>query len=217
MYLTEPDHWAKLEVVHCGADLDRYPLVPPRQGPGFVVLCVARLAPQKGLEVLLSAVKQLADRGTDISLVLVGEGPMRARLGHRAERLGITDRVVMKGAVGQDEMASYYAGADVFCLPSFAEGVPVVLMEAMASGRPVVTTRIAGVPELVDDGVSGLLVAPGNAGQLAAALERLATSPEEREEMGRAGRQKVVEEFDSETCAAQLGTLFDEMGRGTGW
>ena len=217
MYLTEPDHWAKLAVVHCGADLGRYPLVAPRQGPGFVVLCVARLAPQKGLEVLLSAVKQLADGGTDAKLVLVGEGPMRARLGRQAERLGITDRVVMEGAVGQDEMAVYYACADVFCLPSFAEGVPVVLMEAMASGRAVVTTRVAGVPELVDDGVSGLLVAPGNAGQLAAALERLATSPEEREKMGLAGRQKIVEEFDAESCAVQLATIFEEMARGTAW
>ena len=114
-------------------------------------------------------------------------------------------------------MAGYYAGADVFCLPSFAEGVPVVLMEAMASGRAVVTTRIAGVPELVDDGISGLLVVPGNVGQLATALERLASSPEEREKMGLAGRHKVIEEFDAEKCAAQLATVFEEMGRGRAW
>ena len=211
MYLSEPDHWAKMHVVHCGADLSRYPLEPPRQGPGFVVLSVARLAAQKGLEVLFSAVKLIADSGTDVQLVLVGDGPMRARLHRRAERLGITDRVALAGAVGQDEMADYYAGADVFCLPSFAEGVPVVLMEAMASGRPVVATRIAGVPELVEDGVSGLLVAPGNADELALALERLASSPRDRERMGPAGRRKVVEDFDSEKCAAQLARVFQEM------
>ena len=208
MYVSEPDDWAKLRVVHCGADLSRYPLAPPRQGPGFVVLCVARLAAQKGLDVLLSAVKLLADGGTDVQLVLVGDGPMRDRLTRRAERLGIKGRVVLEGAVGQDEMAAYYAGADVFCLPSFAEGVPVVLMEAMASGRAVVATRVAGVPELVEDGVSGLLVAPGNAEELAAALQRLASSPEERESMGLAGRRKVVEEFDAEKCAAQVAQLF---------
>ena len=133
---------------------------------------------------------------------------MRDRLTRRAERLGIKGRVVLEGAVGQDEMAAYYAGADVFCLPSFAEGVPVVLMEAMASGRAVVATRVAGVPELVEDGVSGLLVAPGNAEELAAALQRLASSPEERESMGLAGRRKVVDEFDAEKCAAQLAHLF---------
>ncbi len=210
MYVSEPDDWAKLRVVHCGADLSRYPLAPPRRGPGFVVLCVARLAAQKGLDVLLSAVKLLADGGTDVQLVLVGDGPMRDRLTRRAERLGIKGRVVLEGAVGQDEMAAYYAGADVFCLPSFAEGVPVVLMEAMASGRAVVATRVAGVPELVEDGVSGLLVAPGNAEELAAALQRLASSPEERESMGRAGRRKVVDEFDAEKCAAQLAQLFRE-------
>ncbi len=214
MYLSEPDDWAKLRVVHCGADLSRYPLAPPRRGPGFRVLCVARLAPQKGLEVLLGAVKLLAGRGIDVHLVLVGDGPMRERLRLRAERLQITDRVTLMGAVGQDDMAAYYAGADVFCLPSFAEGVPVVLMEAMASGRAVVATRVGGVPELVEDGASGLLVAPGNVDELAAALERLASSPEEREKMGLTGRQEVVEDFDARKCAAQLAALFQEMSTG---
>ncbi len=208
MYVSQPEHWEKLEIIHCGADLGRYPFQPPRQGAGFVVLCVARLAAQKGLEVLLSAVKVVAERGIDVQLVLVGEGPMRERLLRRAERLGITHRVKLEGAVGQDEMARYYAKADVFCLPSFAEGVPVVLMEAMASGRAVVATRIAGVPELVEEGVSGLLVAPGNVDELAGALERLSSSPEEREKMGVAGRQKVVEDFDAEGNAAELAQLF---------
>jgi colanic acid/amylovoran biosynthesis glycosyltransferase len=208
MYLSEPDDWEKLQVVHCGVDLSRYPLQPPRRGPGFVVLCVARLAAQKGLEVLLGAVRVIADRGIDIRLVLVGEGPMRARLQRRAQRLGIADRVTLEGAVGQDEMAGYYAGADVFCLPSFAEGVPVVLMEAMATGRAVAATRIAGVPELVEEEVSGLLVAPGNVAQLADALSRLASSPEQRERMGMAGRCKVVQDFDAESCAARLAKLF---------
>ena len=85
MYLTEPEHWAKLRVVHCGADLSRYRLAPPRKGPGFVVLCVARLAPAKGLEVLLSAMKVIIDRGAEARLVLVGDGPLRERL-RRAPR-----------------------------------------------------------------------------------------------------------------------------------
>ncbi len=213
MYLTEPEHWAKLRVVHCGADLSRYPLVSPRKGPGFVVLCVARLAPAKGLEVLLSAMKVIIDRGAEARVVLVGDGPLRERLRRCARDLGIADRVSLEGAVGQDDIGRYYAEADVFCLPSFAEGVPVVLMEAMATGRAVVATRIAGVPELVEDGVSGLLVAPGNVDELAVALDRLASSPEEREKMGLSGHRRVAEEFDAEKCAAQLAKLFQEMGR----
>jgi glycosyltransferase involved in cell wall biosynthesis len=144
-------------------------------------------------------------------LVLVGEGPMRERLLRRSKRLGITDRVRLEGAVGQDAMARYYAGADVFCLPSFAEGVPVVLMEAMASGRPVVATRIAGVPELVEEGVSGYLVAPGNVEELADALERLSSSPGDRGTMGIAGRRKVVDDFDAQHCATELAKLFRTM------
>ena len=101
--------------------------------------------------------------------------------------------------------------ADVFCLPSFAEGVPVVLMEAMATGRPVIATRIAGVPELVEDGISGLLVAPGNFEELADALLRLSVSPEERESLGLAGRHKVEEAFDSGHCAAELAKVFTDM------
>jgi glycosyltransferase involved in cell wall biosynthesis len=108
-------------------------------------------------------------------------------------------------------MASYYADADVFCLPSFAEGVPVVLMEAMATGRPVIATRITGIPELIEDGVSGLLVAPGSLDQLVAALETLAASRELREQMGLAGRHKVEEEFDARRCASQVAAIFRSM------
>jgi glycosyltransferase involved in cell wall biosynthesis len=210
MYLSTPEHWAKLHVVHCGVDPQAYPYVPPPKHTGVSVLCVSRLAAGKGIELLISATAVLGERGTDARLVIVGSGPVEADLRRQAERLGIADRVSLEGAVGQDDIARYYAEADIFCLPSFAEGVPVVLMEAMATGRPVVTTWITGVPELVESGVSGLLVPPGSLEALTGALERLAASPEMREQFGLAGRRRVSEGFDSGQNAAQLARVFGE-------
>ena len=208
MYLSEPEHWKKLCIVHSGVELDRYVPSALPESPGLSVLCVARFVPAKGLELLVDAVGALRGRGADVRVTLVGEGPLGRSLRSRAERLGMAEHVVFPGPVGQDDMAGYYAECDVFCLPSFAEGVPVVLMEAMASGRPVVATRIAGIPELVEDGVSGLLVAPGSTEQLTRALERLAASRELRVRMGLAGRRKVEERFDSRRCAAQAADVF---------
>ena len=108
-------------------------------------------------------------------------------------------------------MREQLAAADVFCLPSFAEGLPVVLMEAMASGLPVVATRIAGVAELVEDGVEGLVVRPGRADELEEALARLATDPDFRRRAGAAGRAKVEREHDIRTIGAQLAGLHREF------
>jgi colanic acid/amylovoran biosynthesis glycosyltransferase len=216
MYVSAPQHWAKLHVVHCGVDFARYPYVAPTPKPGLSVLCVCRLAPEKGLEVLMRAIAVVAKEGIDVRLVLVGSGPLEATLRCKATDLGLEARVSFEGAVGQDDMARYYAEADVFCLPSFAEGVPVVLMEAMATGRPVIATWIAGVPELVEDGISGLLVAPGNFEELADALLRLSVSPEERESLGLAGRHKVEKAFDSGHCAAELARVFTDMALSRG-
>jgi glycosyltransferase involved in cell wall biosynthesis len=117
------------------------------------------------------------------------------------------------GAVGQDQLLSRYATADLFCLPSFAEGIPVVAMEAMAMELPVVTTRITGIPELVDDGTNGVLVAPGRLDELTAALERLVRSPEERRRLGAAGREKVCRDYDvAASAAAMRGVLEAELG-----
>ena len=211
MYLSGPEHWGKLRIVHCGADLERYPYVAPKEATNLSVLCVCRLVPEKGLDVLVGAIASIARGGTDIQLVIVGSGALEDSLRRNVQQLGLEGRVFFEGAVGQDDMASYYANADVFCLPSFAEGVPVVLMEAMATGRPVVATRITGIPELVEDGVSGLLVAPGSLEQLVGALERLAASRELRGRMGLAGRQKVEAEFDARRCAGQVAEVFRSM------
>jgi colanic acid/amylovoran biosynthesis glycosyltransferase len=194
MKLVEPAQWRKLEIVHCGVDPRDF--APAERGgrAGLQVLCVGRLVPDKGQSILLEALAELRRRDVALSATFAGDGPDRGALEAQASRLGVD--VEFTGAVGQGRIRELYAAADVFCLPSFAEGVPVVLMEAMATGLPVVTTRIMGIPELVEDGVAGVLVAPGRSGELADALEALAGDPTRREAMGRAGRAKVVSEYD---------------------
>jgi colanic acid/amylovoran biosynthesis glycosyltransferase len=128
-----------------------------------------------------------------------------------SQSLGLTSQVCFPGAVGQDDIHALYASASIFCLPSFAEGVPVVLMEAMAMEIPVVTTRITGIPELVDDDRSGVLVAPGRADHLAEALERLLLDPALCRDMGSRARKKVLDEFNTDGSVKQLYALFLEQ------
>jgi colanic acid/amylovoran biosynthesis glycosyltransferase len=213
--VVEEHHWAKIHVIHCGVDPDHYQAVPapsedggPRDRP-FRLLMVGRLVSVKGPSVLVEALSHLKRAGREVDAVLVGDGPRRARLERMAEQFDVSDRVTFAGAVGQDVMREFYVGADVFCLPSFFEGLPVVLMEAMAMELPVVTTAITGVPELVEDGRSGLLVRPGRADLLAEAIARMQdSSPEERRAMGRAGRERVLAEFDVSDSARRLRSLF---------
>ena len=219
MGLCEPDLWERLHVVHVGIPIDRFTPadpVPAANGNGAsngnghrpTVLYIGRLVPEKGQAVLLEAVAELARRGTDVEVALAGEGSLRVDLEAKAGRLGIADRVRFLGAVGQDELHRLYEGAAIFCLPSFAEGVPVVLMEAMAMGLPVVTTSIAGIPELIEDGRSGVLVAPGRPDRLADSLAALAADGEMRRRLGEGGREAVQRGFDCEATAAQLRDVF---------
>lgn len=204
MKLVEPGHWGRLEIVHCGVDPTVFAPVDRsgRAGP-LRVLNVGRLVPDKGQAVLLEAMALLEARGIEVELTFVGDGPDRTALEAAAG-----PSVRFAGAVGQDRIRALYEEADAFCLPSFAEGVPVVLMEAMATGLPVVTTRIAGIPELVEDGAGGLLVAPGRADVVAAALERLAGDPELRARMGRAGRERVLAAYGIADAVERLAELY---------
>ncbi|NCO86554.1 MAG: glycosyltransferase family 4 protein [Rhodobacterales bacterium] len=194
--------WGKLHVVHCGIDPARYDASP--HGDGGQLLFVGRLAAVKGLPVLFEALTLIADRLPRLRLTLVGDGPDRRAL--EAEARGLP--VAFVGYKSQSEVAELLRGADALVLPSFAEGLPVVLMEAMAARLPVIATRIAGVPELVEDGASGLLVPPGDAQALAAAIAAVLGDPARAGRMGAAGRAKVSAEFDIATEAAWLGVLF---------
>jgi colanic acid/amylovoran biosynthesis glycosyltransferase len=213
MSLCEPEHWEKLRVIHVGIPIGQFTDdgAARREQEVPTVLFVGRQVPEKGQGVLLEAMRLLAERGVRARATLAGEGAARADLERLAEQLGVDSLVSFPGAVGQDDIHDLYARAAIFCLPSFAEGVPGTLMEAMSMEVPVVSTRIAGIPELIEDGRTGLLVSPGRADELADALERLLTDAELCRELGRAGREKVVREFNTESSADYVHALFAEQ------
>ena len=196
MALT-PD-WEKLHVVRLGVDLDAFAPVQRAHDGALRVLSIGRLAQQKGQAVLLEAIARTPG---EVELTLAGDGPLRGELERRAAELGL--EVNFAGAVGHDRVAELYAWADVFCLTSFAEGIPVVLMEAMACELPVVAPRIMGIPELVDD----VLVPPGRADLVAEALAALAADPERRAALGRAGREIVAARYEQNASAGALAAL----------
>ncbi|MDB5295079.1 MAG: glycosyl transferase group 1 [Phycisphaerales bacterium] len=206
MIFGPQDKWARMHVVHCGVDPALFE--PARhEGVGHRLLFVGRLAGVKGLPVLLDAVAAVAKIHPDVRLTLAGDGPDRARLTAQAERLGIASNVVFLGYRSQAQVRELLREADVFVMGSFAEGVPVVLMEAMAAGVPVVATQVAGIPELVEAGVNGMLVPPGDPAALATAVAALVADPELRLQFGRRGREKVLAEFDIHAEAARLGAV----------
>jgi glycosyltransferase involved in cell wall biosynthesis len=210
MAFVPEDHWRKVHVVHCGVLPDAYAPGTPRGGAGPLrLLSVGRLAQVKGHGVLLEAMAGLRERGVDTRLTVVGDGPKRDALERLARGMGLGGVVNFTGSVGQDEIAGHYAAADVFAHASFAEGIPVVLMEAMAHRLPVVATRVMGVGELVRDGENGLLVRPGRADLFADALARLAADPELRERMGAEGERTVRAEFDVRASAERMRELFE--------
>ncbi len=163
------------------------------------ILCVAHLYPRKDVATLLDAMVRLPGA----SLRVVGTGPELASLQAQAKRLQLADRVQFLGHVSFQRLAAEYRRADVFCLPSRQEGFGIVFLEAMAAGLPIVAARAAAVPEVVADGECGILVAPGNAPELASALERLLADSVERQRLGEAGRRRV-ERYDAPKVAAQF-------------
>jgi glycosyltransferase involved in cell wall biosynthesis len=205
MMLVDEKHWAKLEVVPCGVDTELFtPPASRARDDAVEILTVARLVRGKGLSVMIGALGRLRERGVPARLTIVGDGPYLRPLQALVDALDLSQRVTFMGAMGQEQLRERYAEADVFCMSSFAEGVPIVLMEAMAMELPVVTTSVMGIPELVHDGVSGILIRPGAEVELADALERLARDPELRRRMGRAGRLAVLAERDLDGCADRL-------------
>lgn len=206
MLFSDPAHWDRLHIVHCGVDPSRYAPDPDRQ-PGREVLFIGRLAAAKGVPVLLEAFARAHDRYPDARLTLIGDGPARATLEARAAQLGLGDAVRFTGYLSQDEVAGHLARTDLFALPSFAEGVPVVLMEAMASAVPVLATRIAGIPELVEDGISGRLVPPGDIDSFAQAMIEMLEDPARSAGLGLAGARTVQTEFDVRQEAGKLARL----------
>lgn len=211
MQHSAPTNWSKLDVSRLGVDPTRFaPRSEARPAAEFSMLCVGRLTPAKGQHLLLDAVAALRDAGESVRLHLAGDGPDRAALERHARGLGIEQWVQFHGALNHDQVRTLYGRCDAFVLPSFAEGIPVVLMEAMAAGLPCVSTRIAGIPELIVDGESGFLTSPSNLPQLVERLRQLIHDADLRDYLGMNGRQRVLEVYDLDRNIDGLAALFQQ-------
>ena len=201
----------KIHVIHCGVDPHVFsPSAARPTGGPFRIICVGSFEEVKGHTHLVEACRLLRERGTDFRCDLVGEGPLRRDIEAQIARAELNERVQVHGGKPRAEVADLLSKADVAVLASQPtaegkrEGIPVALMEAMASGLPVVASDLSGIPELVESEHTGLLVPPGNPLALTNALERLGRDPELRNRMGRAGRDKVLREFDLRTNTLEL-------------
>jgi colanic acid/amylovoran biosynthesis glycosyltransferase len=206
---TSYEHWQKVHVVHCGLEPSFYEAAPASPGSERRLICVGRLCEQKGQLLLLEAARRLAERGIAFELVLAGDGEMRGELEQLIVRYKLKDLVRITGWISSDQVREELLAARALVLPSFAEGLPVVIMEAMALRRPVISTFIAGIPELVEPGQHGWLVPAGDVTSLADAMQScLDAPPETIAKMGEAARARVIERHDIDKQATKLANLF---------
>lgn len=195
--------------VYSGIDLSTFRAATPASdiiGDGVRIVMVGRLADGKGFEDLLAAVDRLEH--AELSVYLVGEGPLRESLEDEIRRRGLSDTVEMLGY--REDISAILAACDVFVLPSYREGTPRVITEAMASGLPVIATEIAGIPEQVEDGTNGILIQHGDVAALASELERLVESRELREQFGAASQERV-ERFSVATMLSDIDSVYQEF------
>lgn len=206
---ADPADWDRIRVVHCGIEPGRFASLRPLPEGGPHLVAIGRLAEEKGFLVLLDALARARRERPDLRLTLVGDGPMRPAIEAARARLGLDDHVVLAGWRDEAGVREALAEATALVVPSFAEGLPVVIMEAMAAGRPVIATFVAGIPELVRPGATGWLVPAGDADALASSLVALADTPRERlVAMGRAGRERALARHDIDRSAAELAARF---------
>lgn len=209
-------HAAKIHVIRCGINLDRFqPDVTQAPVATLSVICIGSLHEVKGQRYLIEACALLKQRGVRVECHFVGGGDDLAMLTALAEELGVSENVVFHGNLPQKDVIARLKAANVAALNSVPsrdgrrEGIPVALMEAMAFALPVVSSRLSGIPELVDDGVTGFLTEPRDSAAIADALEKLAADPELRRQFGDAGRLKIEREFELFSNARRLVALFE--------
>ena len=210
----------RIEVIPCGVDTNRF---RPAENGGWrgqngvappdrpLIVSVARHVPVKNLGLLLQSCALLRDRGTRFRCVMVGDGPLRSELEERRRRFGLAELVEFAGALEQSEVLTWWQRATVAVLTSENEGMPVCLMEAAACGVPAVATRVGGVPELVQDGVTGLLIHPGDADALTAALARLLENPQLAARLGQTARERAEEQFSIRRQVEALRRLWSRV------
>src|ERR1700688_1831942 len=209
MRWSPPDQWEKIKLVHCGLD-DGFlkASVPPLPiAPRFV--CVGRLGEHKAQLVLVEAVHRLKEKGVSCEVVMAGDGPMRPAVENAIRRTGLERQITITGWIPGERVKAEIAAARALVLPSFSENMPVVIMEDMAPGRPIISTYIAGIPELVQPGKSGWLVPSSDVAALAEAMREAIAAPIERlAAMGAAGRAHIVEHHDVVKEVKKLKDLF---------
>ena len=232
LFMPVSDYWRHRLIAHgcnpdritihrMGIDLTRFSFNSDRMKTGdpASVLTIGRLIEKKGVEFGLRAVAKLAARGLPLRYDIVGDGPLRAELEALATGLGIADRVYFHGACTNDEVVRHMHRSDVLLAPSVTddqgeqEGIPVTIMEAMATGIPVVSSLHSGIPELVEDGVSGLLLPERHVEGIASAIALLLTAPEQSKKLALAARDKVMAEYNIETLNHRLAVRFRELTR----
>jgi glycosyltransferase involved in cell wall biosynthesis len=197
-------NWDKLTTTRTPDEVRRELAVPPGQ---VVFTVIATLQEKKGHRVLLDAMASTAEL-VGAALLVIGDGPLRVALETRARELGLQDRVRFCGT--RRDLGNVLSVTDVFVLPSLWEGLPLALLLALGAGRPVVASALAGVPEVVTDGVTGLLVPPGDAAALGAAMARLCNSEDERRRFGDAARDAVSERFGADHYVRAIAGVYEE-------
>lgn len=214
MRLAPGDEWQKFEIARLGVDSAHFlPRSPRISRFPFQVLCVARLVPTKGQRILIDALTQLVADGRPVQLRFVGDGPDRSSLEQLVRERELSGQIFFDGSVNQDRIRSFYEAADIFALASFAEGIPVVLMEAMSMEIPCIGTCINGIPELIRDGIDGLLVPASDAGAMAAAIARLMDDAALRDALGRSGRRRIQQDYHLDKSVDRLASVFrDRLG-----
>ena len=201
--------WERLKVVHCGIEPACFPAPVPLPERPLRLASIGRFVEQKGQMVLIRAMAELVRAAPEVHLALIGDGPMRADLEAAIAAEGLAGHVTLTGWLAEADVQAELAQAHALVMPSFAEGLPVAVMEAMAAARPVIATYIAGTPELVQPGRTGWLVPAGDAEALAAAMLELSRTPAcALEDMARAGRARVLDRHDVRGEAAKLAAHF---------
>jgi glycosyltransferase involved in cell wall biosynthesis len=209
MMLSPPTAWNKLLNSRLGVNTAMFTPRPFRQNPKpFELLCVGRLVPVKGQFVLVEAVKRLVSAGRQLRLRLIGDGPIRQDLEAMVTEQELREQVIFEGSVNQEHILDLYNQTDVFVLASFAEGLPVSLMEAMMMEIPCISTHITGIPEMIRTGKDGILVAPSDTTALTDAIALLMDNSDLRRKIGEAGRQRVLERYELEKNTEWLADIF---------
>ncbi|MBX7527888.1 glycosyltransferase [Qipengyuania vesicularis] len=209
MRRLDPDKWDKFKLVRCGVDTARlHELATHKISPAVRLLCVGRLSAEKGYFGLVEALSDERFANTDYGLRIVGDGPQGDQIQQAVTAAGLSDRVEFLGALPENETLREIAGCDVLVLPSLMEGLPVVLIEALALGKPVIASGVAGIPEIVRDGKNGYLIEPGNWDQLADRIHLLLTDRGRLSEMTTCARDSFDTDFDIDRAIEPLVTLF---------